>query len=237
MAVGAGVTRIELLDAWFVAAVNAYSGTAYREGPCLFVEATGSAETVDADLALVQDVCRAHGAVELVHERDADARARLWRARHDATHAIASRWPGTKERATDVCVPLTELAGATRFARGEIERLGLRAGIVGHAGDGNLHVAVMVDPEDPEELRLSDELVHHVVDDALDRGGTCTGEHGIGLGKVGALEQEHGDLIPLMRAIKAAFDPAGVLNPGKVLAHDGTRTQHAGEGPTEAAAE
>ena len=227
VAVGAGVTRVELMDAWFVAAVNAYSGTEYTEGPCLFVEATGSAETVEADLALVQEVCRAHGAVELVHERDADARARLWRARHDATHAIASRWPGTKERATDVCVPLTELAGATRFARGEIERLGLHAGIVGHAGDGNLHVAVMVDPDDPDELRVSDELVHNVVDDALARGGTCTGEHGIGLGKVGALAQEHGDLLPLMRAIKAAFDPAGILNPDKVLARpDGGMRPH-----------
>jgi D-lactate dehydrogenase (cytochrome) len=123
-------------------------------------------------------------------------------------------FPGTKERATDVCVPLTELAGAAYFARAEIDRLGLNAGIVGHAGDGNLHIAVQVDAA---EIGLSEELVHSVVDDALARGGTCTGEHGIGLGKIGALEQEHGDLIPLMLAIKASFDPNGILNPGKVL--------------------
>jgi D-lactate dehydrogenase (cytochrome) len=125
--------------------------------------------------------------------------------------------PGTKERATDVCVPLTELAGAVRFARAEIDRLGLNAGILGHAGDGNVHVSIHVDPGNPAEVTLSDELVHNVVDDALARGGTCTGEHGIGQGKIGALEQEHGDLIPLMLAIKASFDPNGIMNPGKVL--------------------
>ena len=111
-------------------------------------------------------------------------------------------------------MPLTELAGAAHFARAEVERLGLDAGIVGHAGDGNLHVAALIGPE---QVGLSDELVHRIVDDALARGGTCTGEHGIGLGKIGALRQEHGDLIPLMQAIKRAFDPNGILNPGKVL--------------------
>ena len=215
VAAGAGVTRVELLDAWIVSAVNAYSGTSYPEGPCLFVEATGSEEVVLADLELVQAIAEAEGATDVVHERDPDARARLWKARHDAAHATAAKFPGTKERATDVCVPLTELAGAARFARAEIDRLGLNAGIVGHAGDGNLHIAVQVDPD---EIGLSDELVHNVVDDALARGGTCTGEHGIGIGKIGALEQEHGDLIPLMLAIKASFDPHGILNPGKVLA-------------------
>jgi D-lactate dehydrogenase (cytochrome) len=214
VAAGGGVTRIEFLDAWNVAAVNAYSGTAYPEGPCLFVEAAGSEQVVAGDLELVQEIALSEGATDVVHERDPDARARLWKARHDAAHAVAARYPGTKERATDVCVPLTELAGAARFARAEVERLGLNAGFVGHAGDGNLHVAVMVGHAD---LDRSEELVHTIVDDALARGGTCTGEHGIGLGKIGALEQEHGDLIPLMRALKDAFDPNGIMNPGKVV--------------------
>jgi len=217
VAAGGGVSRVELLDAWTVAAVNAFSGTSYPEGPCLFVEASGSQELVESDLVLVQALAAEEGATEIAHERDPDARARLWRARHDVTHALAARFPGTKERATDVCVPLTELAGAVRFARGEIERLGLDAGLVGHAGDGNLHVAMQVDPDDPAEIERSEELVHNVVTDALARGGTCTGEHGVGLGKIGALAEEHADLIPLMHAIKASFDPNGILNPGKVL--------------------
>ena len=214
VAAGSGVTRIEFLDAWVVAAVNAYSQTDYPELPCLFVEATGSEEVVLADLELVQAIAGEEGATAIVHERDPDARARLWQSRHDAAHATAAMFPGTKERATDVCVPLTELAAAARFARAEIDRLGLNAGIVGHAGDGNLHIAIQVDAS---EIELSEELVHSVVDDALARGGTCTGEHGIGLGKIGALEQEHGDLIRLMQGIKASFDPKGILNPGKVL--------------------
>ena len=175
VAAGSGVTRIEFLDAWIVAAVNAYSETSYPEEPCLFVEASGSEELVLADLELVQAIATAEGATEIVTERDPDARARLWKARHDAAHATAAMFPGTKERATDVCVPLTELAGAAHFARAEIDRLGLNAGIVGHAGDGNLHIAVQVDAA---EIGLSEELVHNVVDDALARGGTCTGEHG-----------------------------------------------------------
>jgi len=216
VAAGGGVSRVELLDAWTVEAVNAFSGTSYPEGPCLLVEASGSEQLVESDLELVQAIARDEGATEIVHERDADARARLWRARHDVAHALAARFPGTKERVTDVCVPLTELAGAVRFARGEIERLGLDAGIAGHAGDGNLHVAIQVGP-DPAEIARSEELVHNVVTDALTRGGTSTGEHGVGLGKIDALAEEHGDLIPLMHAIKAGFDPNGILNPGKVL--------------------
>lgn len=214
---GAGVTRVELLDEWIVDAVNAFSGTAFPVGPTLFVEATGTTETVAADLELVRDVAEAQGAVEIVHERDPDARARLWRARHDVAHAAAAKTPGRKERVTDVCVPVGELAAAVRFARAEVDRLGLQAGIVGHAGDGNVHVSLHVDPSDPDEIARSDELVRLIVDDALARGGTCTGEHGVGLGKIEALEREHGDLLPLLRGIKRLFDPHGIMNPGKVL--------------------
>jgi D-lactate dehydrogenase (cytochrome) len=103
------------------------------------------------------------------------------------------------------------------LARVEIDRRGLVGGILGHAGDGNVHVALQVDPDDPAEIAASDELVEVLVADALARGGTCTGEHGVGLGKIGALEREHGDLVPLMRGIKELFDPHGIMNPGKVL--------------------
>ncbi len=214
---GAAVTRVELLDEWMVGAVNAFSGTTLPVGPTLLVEAAGSRETVHADLELVRAVATGEGAVEILAEEDADARRLLWRARHDVTHAAAARVPGSKERATDVCVPVSELAASVRFARSEIGRLGLHAGIVGHAGDGNVHVSIHVDPSDQDELARSDGLVSAVVADALARGGTCTGEHGIGQGKIAALEAEHGDLLPLMRGIKQLFDPLGIMNPGKVL--------------------
>jgi D-lactate dehydrogenase (cytochrome) len=217
VAAGAGVTRVEMLDGWTVAAVNAYSGTDFRETPCLFVESTGGRGTVQADLELVHEIAVAEGATAIAREEDPDARARLWRARHDAAHAVAALAAGTSERHTDVCVPLTELAGAARFARAELDRLGLLGAVFGHAGDGNLHVNVRLQPGDPTALPRSQVLVDALVADALARGGTCTGEHGIGEGKLAALEEEHGDLMPLYHAIKRSFDPNGILNPGKVL--------------------
>ncbi len=217
VAAGAGVTRLELLDAWTIAAVNAHSGTSYPLGACLLVEASGTEATVVSDLELVRAIAADEGASDVVHERDADARARLWRARHGTAYATAAATPGRRSRSTDVCVPLSELAPAVAFARGEIERLGLQAGILGHAGDGNLHLSLHVDLENPAEVAAADELVEVVVRDALARGGTCTGEHGVGLGKIGALELEHGDLLPLLQGIKSLFDPRGIMNPGKVL--------------------
>ena len=221
---GAGVTRLELLDPWIVAAINAYAGTSFPETPCLFVESTGIRATVAADLELVRAIAVDEGATDLEAEDDPDARARLWRARHAAAHAAAAFVPGSRERTTDVCVPLTELAAAVHFARAELERLCLEGGIFGHAGDGNLHVNVRVFPDDPSSLERSERFVEAVVADALSRGGTCTGEHGIGLGKIEALRREHGDLEPLYVAIKRAFDPLGILNPGKVLDRSATAT-------------
>ena len=217
VAAGSAVTRLELLDAWTLAAINAYRGSSYPEGPCLLVEAAGTEATVEADLALVRELAEAEGATEIVDERDPTGRARLWAARHDAAYAAAAASPGKQERATDTCVPVSELAGAVAFARAEVERIGLDAAIIGHAGDGNLHVSLQLDPGNAAELARADELVERLVADALARGGTCTGEHGIGQGKIAALELEHGDLLPLMRGIKRVFDPNGILNPGKVF--------------------
>jgi D-lactate dehydrogenase (cytochrome) len=114
-------------------------------------------------------------------------------------------------------VPVSQLASALAFARAELDRLGLLGSIAGHAGDGNVHVGIWIDPSNAEEVEASDEFVRLTVEDALARGGTCTGEHGIGIGKVDALEREHADLVPLMRSIKAVFDPQGIMNPGKVI--------------------
>ena len=217
VAAGAGVTRVELLDGWTVSAINAHEGTDLPPVPTLFVEAAGTEQSVTSDLELVRTLAEGEGAEELVAERDPTARARLWAARHAAAYAAAAAAPGKLPRATDVCVPLSELAGAVALARAEVDRRGLVAGIVGHAGDGNVHVALHVDPGDPAELASADELTDVLVADALARGGTCTGEHGIGLGKRDALQREHPDLIPLMRGIKDVFDPHGIMNPGKIL--------------------
>jgi D-lactate dehydrogenase (cytochrome) len=220
VAAGAGVTRVELLDGWTIGAINAYRGTAFPQVPSLFVEAAGSEGTVASDLELVRAIAEAEGAVDVVHERDPTARAALWAARHASAYASAAAAPGRSSRSTDICVPLSQLAAAVGFARAEVERRGLIAGIVGHAGDGNVHLSLHVDPDDPSEVRSSDELIELLVSDALARGGTCTGEHGVGLGKVHALEQEHGDLVGLMRGVKQVFDPLGIMNPGKVLRRD-----------------
>jgi D-lactate dehydrogenase (cytochrome) len=217
VAAGAGVTRVELLDGWTITAINAHQGTDFPAGPSLFVEAAGSALTVTSDLELVTAIAESEGSLEVVAERDPTARSRLWAARHASAYAVAAAAPGKRHRSTDICVPLSELPGAVSFARQELERRGMVAGIVGHAGDGNVHLSLMVDPDDADEVRASDELIALLVEDALARGGTCTGEHGIGIGKIHALEREHGDLLPLMRGVKRVFDPNGIMNPGKML--------------------
>ena len=218
VAAGTGVRRLELMDELNIHAINAYSGTSYPEVPCLFLEAAGTSGSVEGDLELVLALAEAEDAVEVVHERDPDARSRLWAARHGAGYSWSQLWPGSKHCATDVCVPLAELPAAVGVARAAADRLGLRAGILGHVGDGNFHVGVTLDPNDPSEVAGWHELSRVVIEDAIGRGGTCTGEHGIGLGKLAALELEHPDLLPLYRGIKQLFDPRGIMNPGKVIA-------------------
>lgn len=217
VAAGAGVRRLELLDAVNVEVINAYSGTSFAEVPCLFVEAAGSEASIEADLELVRALAETEGAVELAYERGSAARARLWSARHDSAYAWSHLWPGSRHCSTDVCVPLSQLPGAVSVAREAVDRLGLRAGIIGHVGDGNFHVGVALDPENAAEVEAWHELSRLVVEDALARAGTCTGEHGIGMGKLDALGLEHPDLLPLYRGIKQLFDPNGIMNPGKIL--------------------
>jgi D-lactate dehydrogenase (cytochrome) len=217
--VGAGVTasRVELLDAETVRVVNAYKSAHYADAPSLFVELAGSEEGVAGDLEAVREIAAWEGCTELEHERDAEGRSRLWEARHHVLFALLAGSPGKLHKSTDVCVPLSQLAPAVTHARGLADELGLAASIVAHAGDANYHVLFMLDPDDPRELAAAERLNSEIVDWALERGGTCTGEHGIGLGKLGYLEREHGDLQPWFRALKDMFDPNGILNPGKVV--------------------
>jgi D-lactate dehydrogenase (cytochrome) len=217
VATGVSATRVELLDGATVAAVNAYKGTAYRPAPSLFVELAGTREGIDADIEAVRELASEEGAAGVEVERDPTGRARLWEARHHVLFALLAGAPGKLHRSTDVCVPVSELAGAVEHAREAVGRHGLEAAVIAHAGDGNYHALFMLDPDDPEELAASERLNSEIVEYALARGGTCSGEHGIGMGKLHYLEREHGDLVPYMRGIKRLFDPNGIMNPGKVV--------------------
>ncbi len=217
VAAGQSIHRLELLDATTIAQVNTYQGTSFPVAPCLFVEASGQSSAVDEELGLVLELARAEGAIDIAVEEDPDARALLWRARHDAAYATSAAAPGRKHRSTDTCVPLSQLAAHAAFARTTLEEAGVVGGIIGHAGDGNLHVGIMLDPDSPAEVAMADAYAERLIVDALSRGGTATGEHGIGLGKLHALELEHPDLLGLYRGIKDLFDPRGIMNPGKVV--------------------
>jgi D-lactate dehydrogenase (cytochrome) len=210
--IGAGVlvTRCELLDSTTIGALNAYRGTTFAEAPHLFIELSGDPDEV-------RELAEDEGATAFEAESDPTARARMWDARHNALHASLALSPGSKAMTTDVAVPLSELAAAMEHARSALDASGLRGGIVGHVGDGNFHVAFLLDPGDAESVARAEALNAAVVDDALARGGTCTGEHGIGFGKLVYLAREHGDLLELYRGIKQLLDPAGILNPGKVV--------------------
>jgi D-lactate dehydrogenase (cytochrome) len=217
VASGVPVTRVELMDGLTIAAVNRHKGTDYPEEPTILLEFSGSRSSVTDDLATGQEIALTEGCTGFVFERDAAGRKRLWEARHEVALALIAGGGGRSLMSTDVCVPITQLPGAIGFARASVEERGMPAAILGHVGDGNYHVAFLIDRDDPEEVARAKEVNTALVEDALARDGTCTGEHGIGLGKIGYLEQEHGDLVPLMRRIKDLLDPHGILNPGKVL--------------------
>jgi D-lactate dehydrogenase (cytochrome) len=211
------VLRCELLDAVTIAALNSFSGTTFPEAPYLFVEFGGSEAGVAGDLETTRELAEDAGASAFESESDPTARAKMWSARHNALMASLALSPGSRAMTTDVAVPVSELAAAIEQARRALEESGLTGGIVGHVGDGNFHVAFLLDPEDETSLAQAKALNASVVEDALARGGTCTGEHGVGFGKLEFLEQEHADLVPIYRGIKQLFDPNGIMNPGKLV--------------------
>ena len=214
---GVAVARCELVDSETIRQVNDFKGTDYEVMPHLFVEFGGSEAGVSGDLDATREIAEGEGCTSFTAERDAAARARLWDARHNALHALLHAAPGKRSYATDVCVPVSQLPDAIRLGRSLLDETGLLGHIVGHVGDGNYHIALMLDPGDPNEVARAKALNARIVDDALARGGTSTGEHGVGIGKKEFLAREHGDLLPLMRGIKQLLDPKGILNPGKLF--------------------
>jgi D-lactate dehydrogenase (cytochrome) len=215
---GTAVARVELVDELTVKAVNAYEGTAYAEGPTLFLEFSGSEPSVRYEVERAEAIARMDSCIAFEVGSDEAERARLWNARHNAALAVMATAPGKKLMSTDVCVPVSALAEAVHHARRVAEDAGVPAAILGHVGDGNYHTIFMVDSGDEAELERAARINAEIVRFALERGGTCTGEHGIGLGKLDYLREEHGPAVELMRAIKRTLDPNGILNPGKVVA-------------------
>lgn len=212
------MARMELLDALTVQTVNAYMGTSLPEAPLLFLEIHAFSEAArDEQLAAVQDlVAEHHGSVHATARTESDRHA-LWEARHKTFYAGVAARPGTDVITTDVCVPISQLPTCIAATRADLAQHGVQAPLVGHVGDGNFHLLLSVDPANPRERETVQALVVRLTDRALALGGTCSGEHGIGMGKQYALEREHGDALHMMRAIKHAFDPHNLLNPGKVL--------------------
>jgi D-lactate dehydrogenase (cytochrome) len=214
---GIPVARIELVDALTVAAINRHSKTSLREAPMLFFEFHGSPASVEEQAQAVQEIAREHGGLDFEWAVRPEERTRLWQARHDAYYACLGLRPGARVLTTDVCVPISRLAQCIEATRADVEHTGILAPMLGHVGDGNFHVAMVIDPEDAHEVERAEALNRRLIARALEMDGTCTGEHGIGFGKQDFLLAEHGGAVDLMRALKRGFDPDNLLNPGKIV--------------------
>ncbi len=213
---GLPMARIELLDHMMVRGFNIHSGADLPEAPHLFLEFHGSEASVAEQMTRFRDIARDFGSEGWQTATRPEDRRRLWAMRHDAHYASAALgsghiWP------TDTCVPISRLAEAVTWAQDEAARMELTATIVGHVGDGNFHVGLSVDPDDTAVMDRAKAYTNALGEMALRLGGTISGEHGIGLGKQGFMDREHGPALPFMRAIKQALDPKGILNPGKLL--------------------
>ena len=215
---GVPIARVELIDANTVRAVNAHSRLGLREEPLLLMEFHGSPAGVREQAETVQEIAASHGGEAFEWASTPEERTRLWTARHNAFFAALQSKPGCKAITTDACVPISQLAEAVVTSVHEAEASGLPYFLVGHVGDGNFHMGYLIDPDSAAERQLAENLNHRLVNHALALGGTCTGEHGVGLHKMGFLRDEAGvGTIDLMRAIKQALDPKNILNPGKIF--------------------
>jgi len=215
---GVPIARCELLDANAVRAVNAHDKLGLVEKPMLLMEFHGSAASVAEQAATAQALADEHGGTAFQWATTPEERTRLWTARHHAFLSGLQTRPGCRAITTDCCVPISGLAGAVTQALAEAEAAGIPHFIVGHVGDGNFHVCYLIDPASPDERDTAERLNHQLVQRAIAAGGTCTGEHGIGLHKQGFLVDEAGaGAVAMMRQIKQALDPHNIMNPGKIF--------------------
>ncbi len=215
---GVPVARVELMNADAVRAGNLYSKLTLRETPLLLFEFHGSEASVKEQAQTVQELAKDCGGMDFDWAERSEDRSRLWTARHNAYFAGLQLRPGCKASTTDVCVPISRLAECIDAATDALSKVSFPSTIVGHVGDGNFHVLMLLDPNSEKEWEESERLNHQLVMQAIDADGTCTGEHGIGLHKKQFMVHEHGeDALDLMRSLKQAFDPNNILNPGKVI--------------------
>ncbi|MDD3935621.1 FAD-linked oxidase C-terminal domain-containing protein [Rhodoferax sp.] len=215
---GVPIARCELLDANTIRMVNKHSNLALREGAMLLMEFHGSPASVQEQVATVQAIAHDFGGQTFEWASTPEARTKLWTARHNAYFAGIQSRPGCKVITTDACVPISKLADALLDSVTEAQTSGIPYFLVGHVGDGNFHMGYLIDPDSAEERATAEQLNHRLVQRALKLGGTCTGEHGVGLHKMDFLVQEAGDgAIAMMRAIKQALDPDNLMNPGKIF--------------------
>jgi D-lactate dehydrogenase (cytochrome) len=215
---GIPVARIELLDSLMIRAANAYAKLALPETPTLFVEFHGSEASVREQSEMFGEIAKDCGGGEFVWALKPEERNRLWQARHDIFWASQGLRPGAKVVTTDACVPISRLAECVTETIEDVDSEGLLAPLVGHVGDGNFHLSVLVDPDDADENRRVHNLLERLAFRAIAMDGTCTGEHGVGQGKVGYMAHEHGTGVDVMRSIKGVIDPKGIMNPGKIFA-------------------
>jgi len=208
--------RVELLDDMQMKACIAYSKLSYAETPTLFLEFVGNARSTAEDVANMQGIAAEFGGGDFQFAASLEDRNSLWKARHMAYFSLLAMWPGKRAMGTDACVPISELTACLLETKADIARSGLVAPIAGHVGDGNFHLGIMYDANDAEETERAEALAFRVSRRAIAMGGTCSGEHGVGLHKVVHMDAQHGHGVELMRAIKGALDPRGIMNPGKI---------------------
>jgi D-lactate dehydrogenase (cytochrome) len=215
---GIPIARCELLDALSIRAVNDFAGLEEPVAPTLFLEFHGSEASMADQVESVAELAEANGGGDFRWSTRVEERSALWKARHDAYFASLALRPGSRAVTTDVCVPVSELAASIEEAVADAASLPFPAPMLGHVGDGNFHCALLVDPDSPAELEQAKAFATRLGERAIAHGGTCTGEHGVGLGKRGLLLAQYGpEGVALMRTLKQALDPDGLLNPGKVL--------------------
>ncbi|MBV9859416.1 MAG: FAD-binding protein [Alphaproteobacteria bacterium] len=214
---GIPVARVELLDEPQMDAINRYSKLNHKVAPTLFFEFHGTERGVGEQVDTVRGIASENGGADFRWATTPEDRSRLWQARHDAYYAALALRPGSQGWATDVCVPISRLAECIVETKRDLAASTIPSALVGHVGDGNFHLVFMIDPTRPEEITEAGRLNDRMVARALSMEGTCTGEHGVGYGKMDFLLAEHGDAVSVMRTIKKALDPDNIMNPGKVV--------------------